>query len=283
MKKVILFLTVLLTANFAYSQISNDGCGVVHYKNCDSKYLLESGFEESNGRTNEVKIQILSELRDRIEKRVVSLSNNSNKTCQKITNKMWLRTSKMNDSQVNGDVSRMQKFFKRIGIINWDGDGEFGSWDRAAVWKFQQQYMPEISPTGDVGVKTMAKINSMICTAIDDFSHNGSAVRVEWELGNVIGEQNYTKNALVKLILPDGSFKKTSLSVRADCESTNQVNTGKSTRPATAINSWLACESMHQFTTYYVVLENGKYLIKTRPEDASGRGIDTTVIIKEIN
>jgi len=188
----------------------------------------------------------------------------SSNGCQKITNKMWLRTSRINDSHVNGDVSRIQKFFKSIGIINWDGDGEFGTWDRQAVWKFQQQYMPEISPTGDVGVKTMAKMNSMICNSVvvndKDLKWNFSWLLTPTKEVSAYGLPLTT----VKLTMWGGNNdknKEVSFVMDNSCQiqyTTNAENGG--------IGPWLFCNGKHEFEKYAVFLEGGNYVIKRAVE-----------------
>jgi len=210
MKKIFLLLTILLTVFTANAYV--DCRDTIN--SCSIPQLVDLCLNSPIGDSD--KVANCQSAVKKLQERLEGFANSGKfpeNSCQKITNKMWLRTSRMTDAQTNGDVSRLQNFFKKIGIVTWDGDGEFGTWDKQAVWKFQQQYMPEISPTGDVGVKTMAKINSMICTAIDDFSHNASGEFITWNIQDIgVNEKKqritaYFNNPKYKMMLKVGEFE----------------------------------------------------------------------------
>jgi len=267
MKKTFLLLTILLTTNFvfAYTDCRDNGfvggctleqlvtlCQFAPTSNADRASACKNAVEKIN-------FKIL-ELTSR-EGIGQDTTNGNSAACQKITNKMWLKTARVNDSQVNGDVSRIQKFFKRIGIINWDGDGEFGTWDRAAVWKFQQQYMPEISPTGDVGVKTMAKINSMICSSSVVKNDNNIKWNFTWKL-TPVNDAPGIGISLTNVLLTmwggnNDKNKEVSFVIDNSCQiqyATNAENGG--------IGPWLFCNGKHEFEKYAVFWEGGNYVIK---------------------
>jgi hypothetical protein len=261
MKNILLLLTILLTASFVSAYVD---CRE-NINGCSIEQLI--GLCQSSPNGNQDKINACKNAVTKINERISYLTNvavNVDSSCQKITNKMWLRTSRINDSQVNGDVSRMQKFFKRIGIITWDGDGEFGTWDKAAVWKFQQQYMPEISPTGDVGVKTMTKINSMICNT-PSANLQGRDVNFSWELIPTNKKGLVSLYPIISVVLKlknvsaVGLIPVTSVTFEVDnsCQIQYTVNAENG-----GIAPWLFCNGKHEFEKYAVFWEGGNYVLK---------------------
>lgn len=98
----------------------------------------------------------------------VSLDGNASTSCQKISQTLW----EGNVNQNSSEVLKLQNYLGPLVTKTWgvatngDKDGVFGYYTKNWVQEFQKRN--GIKPTGSVGPKTLAKINSMICTIVSN-------------------------------------------------------------------------------------------------------------------
>ncbi|MGA2417829.1 MAG: ABC transporter substrate-binding protein [Candidatus Staskawiczbacteria bacterium] len=64
--------------------------------------------------------------------------------------------------ELQGCLARLDPSFKTL--LQGETSGKYGTGTGAAVTAFQKKYMPDISPTGEVGTSTRAKLNELCLT-----------------------------------------------------------------------------------------------------------------------
>lgn len=202
---------------------------------------------------------------DALQKQIAVIASSTSDACKKVSQTLKVGST---DITTNGSVTRVQNFLRKLGYATYDADGKYGSYDVDAVARFQKDYIPNAVATGTVGPKTLAKLNELLCST--------GVEPVQWTLGGATGDGIH-KHATVALIdAKKVAGKKVDVEVRNDCRVVATPKTLGSVRDPRAIGSWLACEAWDNFTSFFVVQENGAYVVKERPEDASGLGRDTT-------
>jgi peptidoglycan hydrolase-like protein with peptidoglycan-binding domain len=171
MRKIILLLTILLSANFAFAQDIGTDIGLSVETDKLINYIESSVHPDPNATVSDklnVKIRRykdainwLSEKKNALEKQVTRTANPS---CQKIS--QTLLEGRHDQDVLGGDVKRLQQYLSFSGYgYNLKDDGVYGPVTTTAIKKFQ--LANGIKQTGAVGPITLAKINSMICKSSD--------------------------------------------------------------------------------------------------------------------
>jgi len=273
MKKTLIVLTILLASNnvFAYVDCRENING------CSIEQLVSLCQSSPNGNLD--KVSACKSAISKIQERVDYLANAvpmNDVTCQQVTNKLWIGKT---DADTNGDVSRVQNFLKKLGYINYDVDGRFGTWDKRAVWKFQEDNMKNISPTGDIGKLTLAKINSMICSTTETYP------KVTWKIEktnpSITDINNYKRDeqtVFITVIFGDGSQKNAKVGNAYGCSVADKTKSSQD-----AQKRWLSgvnCYYALTGTTFdaYSNLQNGKIIVQSQAEDGIGQKPAVTVL-----
>ncbi len=180
MKKIILLLTILLTANFSFAT------SPLNPNNFQAIVALDAKLCEDSTLSLEARISNCGNLIFRANAKISELKSqtpvsvaNSVIGCQKISQTLWEGMSDKEDeipkmgvnSTTAGDVSGLQFFLNKLGYLGYLPDSDvkrypyedskYDKYITQAVKKLQAKH--NIKQTGSVGPQTLVKINSMIC------------------------------------------------------------------------------------------------------------------------
>jgi len=174
MKKIFLFLPILLTANFVFASIPYDA-------NFVEKNLIPSIQTQIKQRdlTKEDTVSAYKKIIDFAQKQINEISSGataSNTACQKISQSLWegesLKTGRYIKEwdNIDRDIITLNTFLKSrpevaggsyMSSLYEANPNGYSAWTTQSVKNFQKVY--GIKQTGSVGPLTLAKINSMIC------------------------------------------------------------------------------------------------------------------------